>query len=77
MKLNEIKLKPCPFCGGSAKIKIDVVRGVANDYIRYSVLCPDCRIEKYRDLPSGNSNDAGDAVLDKIIEGWNEINVNK
>lgn len=68
--MPENKLKPCPFCGSAAKIKIDVVRKLEY-YIRYSVFCPECRIEKYHDLASGSSYDADDAVLDKVIEDWN------
>lgn len=68
--MPKIKLKPCPFCGSAAEIKIDVVRELEY-YIRYSVFCPECRIEKYRDLASGRSCDAGDAVLDEVIEDWN------
>lgn len=72
--MPKIKLKPCPFCGSAAKIRIEVVRGVTNDYIRYSVYCPECQIKKYRDLSSGSSDDAGDAVIDKVIEDWNKRN---
>lgn len=68
--MPEIKLKPCPFCGSAAKIRIEVVRNL-KDYIRYSVYCPECEIKKYRDLSSGSSAGAGDAVLDKVIEAWN------
>lgn len=74
--MSENKLKPCPFCGSAAKIKIDVVRELEY-YIRYSVFCPECKIEKYCDLASGSSYDAGDAVLDEVIEDWNKRNVNK
>lgn len=69
--MPEIKLKPCPFCGSAAKIRIEAVRGLSRDYIRYSVYCPECKIRKYCDLSSGSSSDAGDAVLDKVVEGWN------
>lgn len=68
--MPEIKLKPCPFCGSAAKIRIDVVREIEY-YIRYSVFCPKCGIRKYHDLESGSSLDAGDAVLDEVVEDWN------
>lgn len=68
--MPEIKLKPCPFCGSAAKIRIDVVREIEY-YIRYSAFCPECGIRKYHDLKSGSSLDAGDAVLDEVVEDWN------
>lgn len=74
--MPEIKLKPCPFCGSAAKIKIEVVRCI-EDFIRYTVYCPECAIEKYHDLSSGSSADAGDAVLDKTIEDWNRRTENE
>lgn len=75
--MPEIKLKPCPFCGSAAKIRIEAVRGLSQDYIRYSVYCPECQIKKYRDLSSGSSYDAGDAVIDKVIEAWNRRTENE
>ena len=33
--MSEIKLKPCPFCGGEALIKQD-------QYSRSYVVCPNC-----------------------------------
>ena len=39
------KLKPCPFCGGKAKLDCDIeLDGMHNEYAVYSVFCKKCGI---------------------------------
>lgn len=48
--MSEIKLKPCPFCGGEANIQLDINERYDSDYEdyreieMYAVGCPRCSI---------------------------------
>lgn len=46
--MNEVKLKPCPFCGGQA--------GIIDIYGRYAVSCKEC------DAKTETANTMGDAA---------------
>lgn len=68
--MSEIKLKPCPFCGTTPKIKIGVIRSLEY-YVRLTVFCPECKTSKYHDLASESSFDDVEEVLDKVAANWN------
>lgn len=40
--MNEIRLKPCPFCGGEGCLQEHIYVGYTN---RYGVVCLDCGVE--------------------------------
>ncbi len=69
--MSEIKLKPCPFCGGDAVTKISALCGNTYDDIRFMVCCPSCLIRQYRDLGGCDSFDKVEEAMDKAIEAWN------
>ena len=54
------KLKPCPFCGGKAKLQRDVIGLLFKPRLWYSVRCSWCEISTVK----SNSRDF-------VIECWN------
>ena len=56
--MNEIKLKPCPFCGGES---IEIVRYCDGPIAYYYALCNNC-------FSSGGS----DCMKEKAAENWNK-----
>lgn len=62
LKMNEITLKPCPFCGGEAVINVG--EGVC-------VICRECGCRTIS-LVDGNSQGKpnGDAIY-RVIDKWN------
>ena len=46
--MSEIKLKPCPFCGGEAKLLS--INGIEETY--YFVHCTKCSIEQRAEIES-------------------------
>lgn len=75
--MPEIKLKPCPFCGGVPITRITVVRGISEDKIRYSIMCDDCCIRRFADICSGDSFEKVKSAIDKAIEEWNRRSPNE
>lgn len=47
---NEIKLKPCPFCGGNAKMVVSSVssQAGAQEPTRYGACCDDCCVGTWK-----------------------------
>lgn len=37
--MNDIKLKPCPFCGGKALSRIRIMRNDPVDYAQLQIYC--------------------------------------
>ena len=66
MTKMKVDLKPCPFCGGEAKIQATITHSVPN-YSRHYCYCKEC-------LASGESftdtSQDGSSVF-KAIESWN------
>ncbi|MDE7104660.1 MAG: Lar family restriction alleviation protein [Ruminococcus sp.] len=52
--MNEIKLKPCPFCGREAILK----EKVSKDEIRYYVLCGKCMSKSHMFVTEKDAVDA-------------------
>lgn len=65
--MSEIKLKPCPFCGGTPNCYIKVLRGMSQDYIKIAVTCNKCDIEKEYRVASGSP-------FELIIKAYIEAN---
>lgn len=60
-EIKEIFLKPCPFCGGEAKLMLKFVPFGDDEANQYLVGCPECDIW-FSQLWESN----------RIIEIWNE-----
>lgn len=65
--MPEIKLKPCPFCGGVPITRITVVRGISEDKIRYLIGCGNYCIYKFADIDDGDSFEEAKLSIDKAI----------
>lgn len=65
--MAEVKLKPCPFCGGEAKMRARPCRYVEGR-IKLVVRCEHC----YAEIEGGDeaNKDAGGAVVG-VSERWN------
>jgi len=69
--LKEFTLKPCPFCGGIAKI------GITSDYESYyhwaKVYCTECfvKIEGTPSLDKDRIEDFSDEEKRELIHAWN------
>lgn len=71
MPTEEIKLKPCPFCGGEARLQV-TERGVAVVCIRLSEC--GCRTDYYQDfnvLTGWDSWKKGRTAVEKAADAWN------
>ena len=70
--MNEIKLKPCPFCGREAATQTTVIHRDIADCIRYAVGCPACRIELHSDIEEIEGTfKTTETAMQKAIEAWN------
>lgn len=61
--MSEIKLKPCPFCGGEAEIREWYIKGIANRK-HFRSYCKKCGCEC--------RNNQGYKHISKAVEKWNE-----
>ena len=70
MSEEQIKLIPCPFCGGEAKLWADSDYG-AEEYRKYSVACTVCTCS----LGDFGNDNAGDSIYafskEEAIKAWN------
>jgi hypothetical protein len=64
-------LQPCPFCGTAPYTLLSVIRGVANDGIKYRLRCGECGIEMAGSIVSGDDVDELEAVINKVNDTWN------
>lgn len=66
MKMNEVDLMPCPFCGGKVNLKTYDLRGYRGNY-EYVVECDNCniRFREYDVYQSANE------AKQKVIGQWN------
>ena len=65
------KLKPCPFCGGDPKTRVDYLYNVCELILRFSVEC-NCGVK--RTLTKKVCSDSFDKyikIMDETIELWN------
>lgn len=58
--MSEIKLKPCPFCGGEAKVDYAI-----NDYNRWGVSCNTCGCVV--EVGFGDYED----TVEEAVKAWN------
>ena len=58
------ELKPCPFCGGNAKLVEYWLKGVCNTK-HFFVQCKQCGVRK-------DNHHNGYKTREKAIDGWNE-----
>lgn len=58
--MSEIKLKPCPFCGGEAKVGYAI-----NDYNRWGVSCNTCGCVV--EVGFGDYED----TMEEAVKAWN------
>lgn len=62
--MNDVELKPCPFCGGTAEVKERYRKGIANRKM-YWVSCKRCQVtQAYDNLHGYNTKE-------KAIRVWN------
>ena len=72
--MNEIKLKPCPFCGGEATTRVVVIRSEiagCTDDISFVVGCSTCHIGQRWDINDRDSFEDAKTAMQKAIEAWN------
>ncbi len=70
--MNNIELKPCPFCGEKPITTVKAVCEKGTDYIRFKVHCYKCRAEQYVDILSGSSNfKEVEKAKQEVAEVWN------
>ena len=79
-----IKINPCPYCGGQAKLMTKAVKFCNDTVINFYVECPDCKAatECY-DTYFGTLCSDGrmrkmteKEAVQEVINGWNDHNFN-
>lgn len=75
--MPEIKLKPCPFCGGEAIANISVIHGNVVDTIGFDVFCPSCKVSQHSGIVAGVSFESLESAMNKAIEAWNRRSPNE
>lgn len=63
-------LKPCPFCGGEASTKVEIVH-ILKDEIYFLVECKSCGIRKGIYAQQGCSFDDIISAIHLAVERWN------
>lgn len=83
--MNDIKLKPCPFCSGKALSKIRIMREdpqigiritredpqIGVDYAQLQIYCSKCNISKVKSIDSNRTLDNLQTVMSQLIDSWN------
>lgn len=72
--MNDIKLKPCPFCGGKALTRIRIMRedpDISVDYAQLQIYCSKCNIGKAKSIDSDCTLDKLQTVMNELIDSWN------
>lgn len=72
--MNDIKLKPCPFCGGKALTRIRIMRedpNISVDYAQLQIYCSKCNIGKAKTIDSNRTLDNLQTVMSQLIDSWN------
>lgn len=72
--MSEIKLKPCPFCGGEAFSKMRIMREephIGVDYVQLQIYCSKCNVGKVKPIDSGRTLDNLQTAMSDLIEKWN------
>ena len=70
--MSEMKLKPCPFCGGEAKTGVSTTRQpLGSDYVEFRVYCPKCHIDKHRTVNCSNTFENVETAMRRATEDWN------
>ena len=62
--MSEIKLKPCPFCGGEAKVFAYSDGGIC-------VKCMNCYCQTFATSDWNIANAKEKSAYEKIVEAWN------
>lgn len=67
--MEEIELKPCPFCGGEAFSR---VKHISNNRLMFVVKCSKCFISKELDFDLCDTSFGGVCtVIKKVVDYWN------
>lgn len=69
--MNDIKLKPCPFCGGKALSRIRIMRNDLVDYAQLQIYCSKCNIDRAKSIDSNCTLDNLQTVMNELIDSWN------
>lgn len=72
--MNDIKLKPCPFCSGKALSRIRIMREdseIGVDYAQLQIYCSKCNIGKVKSIDSNRTLDNLQTVMSQLIDSWN------
>lgn len=70
--MNEIKLKPCPFCGEAPTTA--VINGIEN-YPQFLISCPNCNVKRIVNLDEFAPFDTASYTIDKAVDLWNNRTV--
>lgn len=63
MSIDNVKLKPCPFCGESALLAVRPIHNYSNEEVGADITCERC-------LATFRSEEATNA--DEVVEHWNK-----
>ena len=69
--MADVKLKPCPFCGGKADHYVRVIRGMSHDAVKCVVYCAECGIEIEQHIQSGTPIERFFEADNRLVEMWN------
>ena len=69
--MNNIKLKPCPFCGGNALSRIRIMRNDPVDYVQLQIYCSKCNINRVKTIDNNRTLDNLQTVMGQLIDSWN------
>lgn len=70
--MSEMKLKPCPFCGGEAKTGVSIAnQSFDSDYVEFRVYCSKCHIDKHWVVDCYGTFEDAETAMRRVTEDWN------